>query len=34
MSNIRIISRIRDYFFTERGAVPGLSSWRRRRLAY
>lgn len=25
-----IITAVRDYFFNERGVVPGLASWRRR----
>ena len=30
MSTNVLPSRIRDYFFAERGFVPGLASWRRR----
>jgi hypothetical protein len=30
MSTIKLASRIRDYFSSERGVVPGLSAWRRR----
>jgi hypothetical protein len=33
MSSFPLVSRIRDYFRSERGVVPGLAAWRRR-LAY
>ena len=30
MSSIVLPTRIRDYFQSERGIVPGLAAWRRR----